>query len=111
MSLDVSALIDIVGDDEATIQRFLLHFLHNAEEDVAAILEAHNNRSSSDLAAASHRLKSSARTVGATELADLCYELEMSGKNEEWNTIDNNIDSLSPLFNAVKEYINSHYAK
>lgn len=111
MALDISSLIAVVGDDEATIQHFLHHFLRNAEQDIATILDGHNKHSCGDVAIASHRLKSSARTVGADELGDLCYKLEKAGKDEDWHSVDANINSLTPLFTDVKEYINTHYSE
>ena len=83
--VDVSVLKEIVGDDEEIIAEFMLDFTSNAQPDVEEIVTAHENGAPEVLAAAAHKLKSAARTIGANELADICYALEMAGKGNDNN--------------------------
>lgn len=91
--IDVDKAIELFGDmqmyDE-TLDEFL--------NGVSAKLEGLNNyKESSDLhnyAILAHSLKSDARYLGFTKLAELSYNHEMAGKNNDINYIYNNYDSL-----------------
>lgn len=65
------------------------------------------DRSTDGVAKAAHKLKSSARSVGAVELADLCLKLEMAGKADEWNKIEEAAPRLSGVMDSVTQYIES----
>ena len=52
-----------------------------------------------------HQLTSSARSVGATELADLCQTRESAGKAEDWDEIDKAAPHLPNTMEKVVEYI------
>jgi len=54
------------------------------------LFEVEDNAINYEVAVAfhAHKLKSSARAVGAYELADLCEILETAGKAGEWDEID-----------------------
>ena len=53
----------------------------------------------------SHKLKSSARTVGANDLADLCLELETAARETNWAKIDGLVGNLKPAVDSVKDYV------
>ncbi len=57
------------------------------------------------MAKAAHKLKSSARSVGATELADLCLALETAGKAEDWSEIDEAAPRLEGVMKQISNYI------
>ena len=57
------------------------------------------------MAKAAHKLKSSARSVGANDLADLCQTLETAGKAEDWNEIDKVAARLAGTIQEVTDYI------
>ena len=54
---------------------------------------------------AGHKLKSSARAIGANELADLCQALEKAGKAENWGEIEALEPQLDALMARVEEHI------
>ena len=57
------------------------------------------------VAKAAHKLKSSARSVGAVVLADLCLALETAGKADDWNEIEKTAPRLSGVMDSVTQYI------
>lgn len=63
-------------------------------------------RSAEAVKQAAHKLKSSARSIGATELADVCQSLETAGKEEDWELIDERVPKVDQLMEAVESYIN-----
>lgn len=74
--LDVSVLIDLVGDEPAVVDEFLDDFQQSATESHAAMQNAVAAGDAKALTALAHRLKSSSRSVGAIKLGACCEDLE-----------------------------------
>jgi len=104
-SVDPMALKSIFGDNETTFKEILNDFVEPATSNVGEIKAAFSKRSAQDLANAAHKLKSSARSVGANELADLCETLETAGSAENWDEIDEAAPRLPSTMEKVVEYI------
>ncbi len=79
-SLDVSVLAALVGDDPAVIREFLLDFRASATTVAAELAAACATGDAARAGALAHKLKSSARSVGALALGAICAELEDAGK-------------------------------
>jgi PAS domain S-box-containing protein len=75
------ALKDLVGDDPDTLAEFLNYFHVIAIEISAEIIAAIRNGEVIRVGDAAHKLKSSAFSVGAIRLGDLCAQLESAGKS------------------------------
>ncbi|NJD89472.1 MAG: PAS domain S-box protein [Betaproteobacteria bacterium] len=79
--IDLAELRRYVGADEATLRRFLALFRATAEglrDEFAAACEAGDAAAAASVA---HKLKSSARSVGAIRLAERCAGIEACGKS------------------------------
>jgi len=103
--LDGNVLKELFGEDEETIREILKEFPEPSETIVTELLRAHSMGDPSGIAAAAHKLKSSARAIGALALADLCVSLEASGRVADWAALDAEVPKLSPLMRAVSNYI------
>ena len=103
--IDPSALKSVFGDDEETFKEILNDFVGPATANAEEIAAAVESKSAKDVGAAAHKLKSSSRSVGATELADLCADLETAGKSDDWDTIDDAAPRLSGIVQDVVAYI------
>ncbi|MBT4890785.1 MAG: response regulator, partial [Rhodospirillales bacterium] len=106
-SIDPSALKSIFGDDDETFKEILQDFIEPSKSNIKEIETGFSDRSADGVAKAAHKLKSSARSVGANELADLCEALETAGKAEDWTEIDKTMPQLPNTFELVIEYINN----
>jgi signal transduction histidine kinase/CheY-like chemotaxis protein/HPt (histidine-containing phosphotransfer) domain-containing protein len=100
-SLDLKALTDVFGDDMETIKEILNEYIDPSKACCGEIESAYNGRQASEVGAGAHKLKSSSRSIGANDLADLCAELELAGKNDDWETIDQLYPQLSKLMDTV----------
>jgi len=103
--IDTSALMAVFGDDDETIKEVLLDFVEPSGNIVADIEAAVAERSAKDVRDGGHKLKSSSRAIGANALADLCAELDLAGKSQDWPRIENLIPELAPRFKAVVDHI------
>jgi CheY-like chemotaxis protein/HPt (histidine-containing phosphotransfer) domain-containing protein len=77
---DIAALVQTVGDKTETQQRLLNKFLLGASVQAAEISTAVNNGAWMQAADVAHKLKSSARAVGAMQLGQHCAALEAAGR-------------------------------
>ncbi|GGB34251.1 hypothetical protein GCM10011316_02920 [Roseibium aquae] len=99
--LDLSALTDIFGEDLETVCEVLADFIDPSREMVVEIETALQSGSAAQIGAAAHKLKSSARSIGAHALADLCQVLDQAGKAADWSTINAEFPKLGPSMEAV----------
>ena len=103
--IDPSALKSIFGDDDETFIEILSDFVEPSKSNVEEIEAGYSSRSIADVASAAHKLKSSARSVGANELADICQTLETAGKANDWDSVDKTMPNLPDAINKVIQYI------
>jgi PAS domain S-box-containing protein len=93
-TLEIKTLHGLVGDDPAIIRDLLQDFLDAMRAASRAMNTALEAQDLPGIAAIAHRLKSSARSVGALRLGDLCAELENASK----------IGGLTPITQLLKDY-------
>jgi HPt (histidine-containing phosphotransfer) domain-containing protein len=100
---NLSVLTDLVGDDPAILVDFLQLFRRTAVSTVEEIDSAWQTQHLPGLAHIAHRFKSSARSVGAILLADLCASLERHASEEDAN----GCASLLPQIHVAVEHVNA----
>ncbi len=103
--VDPTALTAIVGDDPDLHREVLGEFVAPAAEIVAQIHAAFAAQAVGEVGELGHKLKSSARTIGAHALADLCAALEAAGKAEDWDTVRDLHPQLDDRLAEVLAYI------
>ncbi|GAA0775591.1 response regulator [Roseibium denhamense] len=103
--IDLSALQDIFGDDPETIKEILADFIEPAWLGIAEIEAAVASGDADAVAAAGHKLKSSSRSVGASDLAAVSYTLEQAGKSQDWTIINADCAKLRPIMDRIAIYI------
>jgi PAS domain S-box-containing protein len=86
-ALDLAVLKNTIGDDPAQVPGFLSFFLSTARKQAGEISAAAQSSDAAKAGATAHKLKSSARAVGALALGELCAELEQCGKAGELDAL------------------------
>lgn len=81
--LDLTVLTDFLGGDEDCLNELLTDFLQSAKDVARELHLAGKSNDMPKMAAAAHRLKSSARTVGALSLGDVCADLENACRSSD----------------------------
>jgi signal transduction histidine kinase/CheY-like chemotaxis protein/HPt (histidine-containing phosphotransfer) domain-containing protein len=104
-AIDISVLAQFVGDDPVILQELMNDFIPPAEKTVEEIQAAFNSHSHVLIGELSHKMKSSARTIGAISLANLCEELEVAGYDGHWEKIEVLYGELAGQFAEVKACI------
>ena len=101
-NINPSVLKQYVGD-EPEIQRTIVQsFLRHTPKIIKYIDTACENRDAAAIFFQSHKLKSSARTVGAEKLADIARQLEIKSQRPEWKEIFVLKNNLIKQFDALK---------
>ncbi len=104
-AVDPSILKEMFGDDDETVREILRDFVAPASDNVREIQDAFEQGSADGVGKAAHKLKSSARSVGANELADLCYALETAGKAGKFDEIESQMPRLPAVMQEVTAFI------
>lgn len=94
---DISTVSDFVGGNMQMVQRLLNVFLEQTPETIEQIHTACLQDDIKNVVNGCHKLKSSARSVGANRLSDLCFEMEQAGENGQLA----DIKALDRLFDAL----------
>jgi signal transduction histidine kinase/FixJ family two-component response regulator len=107
MPVQVSILEALVGTDPQLIHEFLQEFGVSAARSAAGLAEACGKQRSKDAAEIAHRLKSSARSVGALRLGELCAAIEIAGTAGDVAVLTELLPSFEQEMSAVDGYLRS----
>ncbi|MFT5427231.1 MAG: two-component system sensor histidine kinase/response regulator [Gammaproteobacteria bacterium] len=103
--IDPQSLTNMFGDNPELFKEILNDFIVPTWDIINEIKTGWENRSAEEIEMAAHKLKSSAKSVGAIELGDICSILEVAGKKQDWATIDPLIPKLEPIMYEIEQYI------
>jgi PAS domain S-box-containing protein len=104
-SVDLQALSRMFGNDMGRKLDVLRKFVYQADNIIAEISDVFRVHNMEKISFLTHKLKSSARIVGANTLADLCRDLEMASKGADWSAVEVLYPKLEPAMNLVREVI------
>lgn len=114
-SIDLNVLAKLVGHSTEKVGKFSLKFLDSAKRTLLEIVEAQTAQDLTTLGALGHRLKSSARTVGALQFGELCHQLEKLPSTGSMELANQLIAQLHPMLRQIEadiqHYLNPHPAE
>ena len=105
--VDVHVLEALVGDDPAVISEFLRDFRASSAKIAVELRVAYQAGQTAAVGAAAHKLKSSARSVGALALGELCAQMEQAGKAGDTTALMALLPRFEAELAAVNKYIGS----
>ena len=106
--VDEKVLAKTIGSDRKVVREMLGYFAQPSRKIIADMNDAIAEHSATGMRNAAHKLKSSARTIGATSLADLCVLLEDAAKDNDWGVIVTNYPLVENLFSDVEVFIKNY---
>ena len=108
-ALDPAVLAGLLGtEDSGMLTEFFHEFLHTSAPTVQQIRDAFEQKNLGELADQAHKLKSSARAVGANMLADCCLALELAGKEANTQAVSQQMKIFYTLYTQVEEWIHQY---
>jgi CheY-like chemotaxis protein len=105
--VDIGVLEGFVGNDPEVVREFLGDFRTSSSRIAAELRNAIQAADPKAAAAAAHKLKSSARSVGAMELGELCAKMEEAGKAGDMMGLNLLLAQFEAELAAVDAYIDS----
>lgn len=103
--VDINVLKSLVGDDQTLIEEFLRDFLHSARAIAKNIQDAVRDGKLDEAKFAAHKLKSSARSVGALTLGEWCARMEESAKQHDMPELAGSLPSFKQKLAEVEIFI------
>lgn len=103
--IDERPLKKMFGDDPAIFREILNDFIAPTQKIIGEIRAGQEKHSVEDIEMAAHKLKSSAKSVGAFDLGKICEILEKAALEKDWETINKLVGTLQPEMNEVIQYI------
>jgi two-component system sensor histidine kinase/response regulator len=104
-AIGFEVLAQMVGDSPESIHKFAHMFLETAKAGVEEMQEAYLHEDTLTISALGHKLKSSARSVGAHGFAEICNALEDAGKQENLADIYMLLQTIAPLLDRIEQQI------
>ncbi len=102
----LETLAEMLGDNDLEEAGRMLHgFLESARECIADAREALMPRNAPNFVRATHRLKSSARMIGATALSDICQRAEQAGVRRDWDVMERELPNIIAALEETEERI------
>ena len=105
--INTRALEALVGDDAATVAGFLAEFRAGADKVALALRPACRDGDLATITAQAHKLRSSAATVGAVRLANLCMRLEAVGRGDSFESLQELWRRFQAELTAVNSYLDA----
>ncbi len=106
--VDVKVLKGLVGDGPALVHEFLQDFRASAAKITAELHAACAAGQTKAAVAAAHKLKSSARAVGALALGDLCAAMEEEGKTGNSDALIVLLPRFEAEMTVVENYLDTY---
>ncbi len=106
--IDMGQLVRYIGEDVTKHKHFFGLFLKTTPESINALHVAYREQSLTDIEFYSHKIKSSAHTLGVTGLSLLCQQLELGAENAEWDKIEVAMSKLDATVSAVDSSIHAY---
>ncbi|MCX7068592.1 MAG: PAS domain S-box protein [Methylococcales bacterium] len=106
-AVDVSVLEALVGDDPEVISDFLQDFRRSATQIATELKRAFTAGQATQVSALAHKLKSSARAVGALELGELCAAIEQAAQAGHLEILAALIPRFETEMTAVNNYLDA----
>lgn len=103
--VDIRVLQALVGDDPAVIQEFLSDFRTSAQAIQDQLHTAYQQQHLDQVKAVAHKLKSSARSVGAQMLGEWCEKIEQAARNHDEQSVTSLLPQFDAELQAVKHYL------
>ncbi len=107
--LDVTMLIELIGDDPSDVLEFLQQFRDSVMADVARLESAFDRNDLGEVENIAHRIKSAARSVGALQMGELCALIEKQAARKSRDCVNQYARtpsrSLAVVTTAIESYL------
>ncbi len=111
LPVDIAVMLRIFHNNPILVRKFGSKFIEVATDTLAEMRAAQAGRDLSALGRLGHKLKSSARTIGASGFADLCEALERAGANNSWFDAESLMTEIPLLLERITRQLENEFSK
>ncbi|PSJ17605.1 Hpt domain-containing protein [Nitrosomonas supralitoralis] len=111
LPVNITVLRQMFHDNSVLVRKFCLKFIEVANNTLSEMKVAHAEKDLSALGRLGHKLKSSARTIGALSFADLCEALEQASADNNWLDVETILAKISSLLKRITEQLENEFSK
>lgn len=97
----------VFADDKRAVRQLLFVFREQSQSTLLIIREARKNDDRTVFSQEMRKLRSTARSVGAENLAEICEKLATMSVSESWNHVDSELEKFEAEIGRVLEYAES----
>ncbi len=103
--VDETRLMNEFGGDPTILAELSNLFMEHVPPLFEAIVQAVESGATTDLAAHAHSLKGACATYGAPRLAHVCKEAELAARQDDLQTVSENLDVIKEELDKVCQKI------
>ncbi|MXS76540.1 response regulator [Nitrosomonas sp. JL21] len=107
--VDISVLHQMFHNNATLVRKFGLKFVEVANDTLAEMNLAQAEKDLPALGRLGHKLKSSARTIGASSFADLCEKLEKANLNNNWSNAESLLKQIPVLLTQITQQLEQEF--
>ena len=111
VAVDMAALRQMFHNNDALVRKFGLKFIEVANDTLAEMKEAQSKKDLAELGRLGHKLKSSARTIGASSFADLCEGLEKANTGNDWSDAESLLEKIPSLLEKITQQLENEFSE
>lgn len=111
LPVDIAILYQMFHNDTVLVRKFGFKFIEVANDTLTEMKIAQSKKDLPALGCLGHKLKSSARTIGALSFADLCVELEKASINNNWFDAELLLAKISLLLVQITQQLEQEFNK
>ena len=111
VAVDMAALRQMFHNNNALVRKFGLKFIEVANDTLAEMKEAQSKKDLAELGRLGHKLKSSARTIGASSFADLCEGLEKANNDSNWSDAESLLEKIPSLLEKITQQLENEFSE
>lgn len=109
--IDMEEALEIMDGDEELLKEIFDDFINDYPEVIAKIKETIEVGDADNLNSFAHKLKGMLKNVAATRVADIAFELETMGKEQDLSKVADIFDRLEEACQAVKNFMDEYEPK
>ena len=111
VAVDMAVLRQMFHNNNALVRKFGLKFIEVANDTLAEMKKAQSKKDLAELGRLGHKLKSSARTIGASSFADLCEGLEKANTGNDWSDAESLLGKIPSLLEKITQQLENEFSE
>lgn len=111
LPVDIAVMRQMFHNNDTLVSKFALKFIEVADSTLSEMKLAQTAKDLPTLGRLGHKLKSSARTIGASSFAELCEALEKAGLDNNGDEAELLLTKIPPLLDRIIQQFRNEFGE